>query len=135
MKQSDLGKSLDPTLRLASVSSPPQQRQGYTLAGRRGGSIFWKTTDIGLPSYSNNLSTPYCLACSDMISCELQSTSRASIKYCCCSQSYVIIQIMYGESGKLPSQPMPSLLCETIYLYHSHSFPEEAVNWQSRIPR
>jgi hypothetical protein len=29
-----------------------------TLAWRRGGgSIFWKTRDIGLPSYSNNLST------------------------------------------------------------------------------
>ncbi len=33
-----------------------------TLAGRRGGwgggvSIFWKTKEIGLPSYSNNLST------------------------------------------------------------------------------
>jgi hypothetical protein len=33
-----------------------------TLAGRREGwginiSIFWKTIDIGLPSYSNNLST------------------------------------------------------------------------------
>jgi hypothetical protein len=30
-----------------------------TLAGRRGGggSIFWKTRDIGLASYSNNLST------------------------------------------------------------------------------
>jgi hypothetical protein len=34
---------------------PPQQRWGYTLAGRRGGwggaSIFWKTREIGLPSY------------------------------------------------------------------------------------
>jgi hypothetical protein len=28
-----------------------------TLAGRRGGSIFWKTRDKGLHSYSNNLST------------------------------------------------------------------------------
>ncbi len=30
-----------------------------TLAGRRGrgGSIFWKTRDIGLASYSNNLTT------------------------------------------------------------------------------
>jgi hypothetical protein len=28
-----------------------------TLAGRRGGSIYWKTREIGLPSYSNNLST------------------------------------------------------------------------------
>ncbi len=35
--------------------------RGYTLAERRGGwgwgSIFWKTQDIGLASYSNNLST------------------------------------------------------------------------------
>jgi hypothetical protein len=38
---------------------PPNKGGGYTLAGRRGGwgSIFWKTRDIGLPSYSNNLST------------------------------------------------------------------------------
>ncbi len=38
---------------------PSQQRRGYTLAGRRGGwgSIFWKTREIGLPSYSNGLST------------------------------------------------------------------------------
>jgi hypothetical protein len=39
---------------------PPQQRRGYTLTGwslERGGgvSIFWKTQDIGLASYSNNL--------------------------------------------------------------------------------
>jgi hypothetical protein len=32
---------------------PPTKGGGYTLAGRRGG----KTTDIGLPSYNNNLST------------------------------------------------------------------------------
>jgi hypothetical protein len=34
-----------------------------TLAWRRGGggSKFWKTRDIGLPSYSNNLSTPLCI--------------------------------------------------------------------------
>ncbi len=33
---------------------PPHQRRGYTLAGRSGGggSIFWKTPDIGLASYS-----------------------------------------------------------------------------------
>jgi hypothetical protein len=40
---------------------PPNKGGGYILAGRRGGwgrgSIFWKTRDIGLPSYSNNLST------------------------------------------------------------------------------
>jgi hypothetical protein len=33
---------------------------GHTRQGERGvggGSIFWKTRDIGLPSYSNNLST------------------------------------------------------------------------------
>ncbi len=44
----------------ASVSSPRNKGGGYTLAGRRGGwggSIFWKTKDIGLASYSNNLST------------------------------------------------------------------------------
>ncbi len=40
-------------------SSPRNKGGGYTLAGRSGGggSIFWKTRDIGLPSYSNNLST------------------------------------------------------------------------------
>ncbi len=40
---------------------PPHQRRGYTLAGRwgGGGSIFWKTPDIGLASYllQYNLST------------------------------------------------------------------------------
>ncbi len=39
---------------------PPNNGGGYTLAGVRGGwggAIFWKTRDIGLPSYSNNLST------------------------------------------------------------------------------
>ncbi len=40
---------------------PPNNGGGYTLAGPRGGwgggLIFWKTRDIGLPSYSNNLST------------------------------------------------------------------------------
>ncbi len=43
-----------PPLRTASLSSPPQQRRGYTLAGRRGewGVIFWKTREIGLSSYS-----------------------------------------------------------------------------------
>ncbi len=46
-----------PPLRPASLSSP-RNKGGYTLAGRRGwwGSIFWKTREIGLPSY-NDLST------------------------------------------------------------------------------
>jgi hypothetical protein len=37
----------------------PSSSMRYTLAGREGGggSIFWKTRDIGLGSYSNNLST------------------------------------------------------------------------------
>jgi hypothetical protein len=35
--------------------SPPSHSPG---GEGRGGSIFWKTRDIGLPSYSNNLSTP-----------------------------------------------------------------------------
>ncbi len=41
---------------------PPQQRRGvHTRRAERGvgGSIFWKTQDIGLVSYSNNLSTMY----------------------------------------------------------------------------
>jgi hypothetical protein len=53
-----------PPLRPASVSSPPPS----TKAGGRqspggeggGGSIFWQTQDIGLASYSNNLSTHIC---------------------------------------------------------------------------
>jgi hypothetical protein len=52
-----------PPLRPASVSSP-QQRQGvHTRRAERGvgGSIFWKTRDIGLASYSNNLSTGWAL--------------------------------------------------------------------------
>ncbi len=46
------------------VPPPPNKGRGYTvytLARRRGGwgggSIVWKTRDVGLPSYSNNLST------------------------------------------------------------------------------
>jgi hypothetical protein len=40
------------------LSAPPLLRGEDTLAGRRGGgSIFWKTREIELPSYSNNLST------------------------------------------------------------------------------
>ncbi len=58
-------QNIDPPLRTASVSSPgvppPLLRVEDTLAGWRGGwgSIFWKTRDIGLASYSNNLSTLY----------------------------------------------------------------------------
>ncbi len=42
-----------PPLPLAIVSSPRTKGGGYTLAGRcgGGGSIFWKTPDIGLASY------------------------------------------------------------------------------------
>jgi hypothetical protein len=43
-----------PPLRLASVSSPPTKAGGtHSLGGEGGGgSIFWKTSEIGLPSYS-----------------------------------------------------------------------------------
>ncbi len=44
------------------VCPPPQQRRGGTHSPGGegcGGSIFWKTRDIGLSSYSNNLSTLY----------------------------------------------------------------------------
>ncbi len=43
-----------PCLPLASVSSPRTKGGGYTLAERwgGGGSIFWKTPDIGLATYS-----------------------------------------------------------------------------------
>ncbi len=44
-----------PPLRPASVYPPPLLRGEDRLAGRRGGgegSIFWKTREIGLPSYS-----------------------------------------------------------------------------------
>jgi hypothetical protein len=44
MKQSDLRKSL----------AGPERRGAERGVGV---SIFWKTRDIGLPSYSNNLST------------------------------------------------------------------------------
>ncbi len=54
-----------PPLRPASVSSPPHPPTPPTKAGGThspggeggGGSIFWKTRDIGLPSYSSNLSS------------------------------------------------------------------------------
>ncbi len=43
-----------PSLYPASVSSPRTKGGGYTLAGQcgGGGSLFWKTPDIGLASYS-----------------------------------------------------------------------------------
>ncbi len=43
-----------PPLRPASLSSPRNKGGEYTLAGRRRGwgSIFWKTREIGLSSYS-----------------------------------------------------------------------------------
>ncbi len=55
-------QNIDPPspLHPATVSSPRTKGGGYTLAGRWGGrgSIFWKTPDIGLASYSTyNLST------------------------------------------------------------------------------
>ncbi len=43
---------LPPPFNPASLSSPRTKGGGYTLAGRCGGSIFWKTPDIGLASYS-----------------------------------------------------------------------------------
>ncbi len=48
-----------PPLRPASVSPPPRKAGGTHSRGGEwgGGSIFWKARDIGLPSYSNNLST------------------------------------------------------------------------------
>ncbi len=49
-----------PPLRPASVYPPPLLGGGgHSRRTERGvgGSIFWKTRDIGLPSYSNNLST------------------------------------------------------------------------------
>jgi hypothetical protein len=50
-----------PPLRPASLSSPPPPTKAggtHSPGGEGdGGSIFWKTRDIGLPSYSNNLST------------------------------------------------------------------------------
>jgi hypothetical protein len=49
-------QNIDPSLRPARVSSPRNTR--HSPGGERGGgSIFWNTRDIGLPSYSNNLST------------------------------------------------------------------------------
>jgi hypothetical protein len=44
----------------------PQQRRGGTHSPGGeggGGSIFWKSRDIGLPSYSNNLSTENMFLC------------------------------------------------------------------------
>jgi hypothetical protein len=42
----------------ASLSSPTKAGGTHSPGGEGGGgSIFWKTRDIGLPSYSNNLST------------------------------------------------------------------------------
>ncbi len=38
--------------------TPPMWGEDTIGGGGGWGSIFWKTIDIGLPSYSNNLSTP-----------------------------------------------------------------------------
>jgi hypothetical protein len=49
--------------RRACLCTPLFLGGGDRLAGRGGGgggSIFWKTRDIGFPSYSNNLSTMCC---------------------------------------------------------------------------
>jgi hypothetical protein len=48
-----------PPLHPASVYPPPLLGGRIHSPGEEGGggSIFWKTRDIGLPSYSNNLST------------------------------------------------------------------------------
>ncbi len=49
-----------PPLHPCECVLPRNKSGGYTFPGRRGGgvgSIFWKTRDIGLPSYRNNLST------------------------------------------------------------------------------
>jgi hypothetical protein len=53
-----------PPLRPASVFLPPLLRGEDRLAGRRegvGGSIFWKTREIGLPSYSKICTCTLCL--------------------------------------------------------------------------
>jgi hypothetical protein len=50
-----------PPLSTRRVCPPPATKAGvHTRRAERGveGSIFWKTQDIGLASYSNNLSTP-----------------------------------------------------------------------------
>ncbi len=50
-----------PPLRPANLSSPRNKGGGTHSSGGEGGggSIFWKTRVLGLPSYSNNLSTIY----------------------------------------------------------------------------
>jgi hypothetical protein len=54
-------QNIDPPPRLpGECVLPPQQRRGvHTRRAERGsgGSIFWKTRDTGLPSYTNNPST------------------------------------------------------------------------------
>ncbi len=52
-------QNIDPPLHPANVSSPRTKGGGVHSPGGEGGggSIFWKTQDIGLASYSNNLST------------------------------------------------------------------------------
>ncbi len=51
-----LKKSIKGSLIIIIIAGGGQTRKGD------GGSIFWKTREIGLPSYSNNLSTiiAYC---------------------------------------------------------------------------
>ncbi len=69
-----------PPLRPASLSSPRNKGGGYTLAGGRGGwgSIFWKTREIGLLSYSKICTLWYCPM--RWIRLKLGSFDRSSLK-------------------------------------------------------
>ena len=55
-----------PPLRPATVYPPPMWGGRTHSPGGEGGegSIFWTARDIGLPSYSNNLSTAHIFTCS-----------------------------------------------------------------------
>jgi hypothetical protein len=73
-----------------------------------GGSIFWKTRDIGLPSYSNNLSTvsPFCA------STPHRCHSPPSLRWALCSQCHTPWKTRPARRQNSPRSQCRSPLCQ-----------------------
>jgi hypothetical protein len=99
-----------PPLRPASVSYPRNKDGGTHSPGGEGdggGSIFWKTREIGLPSYSNNLSKVH----SHGVLRDHCSTGYCS--RCCCSRGYrgaVVAPMAAAPVDPAPLRLLPWLL-------------------------
>jgi hypothetical protein len=73
------------------VCPPPATKAGGTHSPGgegEGGSIFWKTREIGWPSYSNGLSTVVTMALAEILSC----------KYCSCRFKAFVHCMMWWKS-------------------------------------